>query len=128
MSRVSGKETKTEILVRKSLFSLGFRFRKNDPRYPGKPDIILPKFQTAIFIHGCFWHGHENCKHSTLPSSNTKYWKEKINNNIIRDKRNIDELHEHGWKTIVIWGCEIETIDKREIRLKSLAKELKNID
>lgn len=126
MARVSGKDTKPEIMVRKRLFSLGFRYRKNDKRYPGKPDIVLPKFKTVIFIHGCFWHGHENCKHSTLPSSNKSYWKEKINKNAKRDKRNIVELQKQDWKTVVIWSCEIETIDKREKRLHTLVDEIES--
>lgn len=124
MAKVSWKDTKPEILVRKKLFSEGFRYRKNDKRYPGKPDIVLPKYNTIIFVHGCFWHGHGGCKHADLPGSNVAYWKEKISKNIIRDKKNITELQKQGWKVIIVWGCEIETIDKRQIRFKKLMNEI----
>ena len=86
MSKISGKETKPEILVRKFLFANGYRFRKNDKRYLGKPDIVLPKYKTIIFIHGCFWHGH-NCLAGKLPETRKEFWKEKINGNIERDKK-----------------------------------------
>lgn len=125
MTSVSGKDTKPEILVRRRLFSEGFRYRKNDKRYPGKPDIVIPKYKTIIFIHGCFWHGHKNCKHSVLPTSNVTYWKEKIEKNFNRDKRNIAKLKQEGWNVIVVWGCEIETINKQEKRLNKLIKEIK---
>ena len=125
MASVSGKDTKPEILVRRKLFSEGFRYRKNDSRYPGKPDIVIPKYNTIIFIHGCFWHGHKGCKHSELPTSNVDYWKTKISKNINRDKKNIVELQRQGWTVIVIWECEIETIDKRENRLNKLIGEIR---
>ncbi len=86
MSKVLGKETKPEILVRKFLFEKGFRYRKNDKRYPGKPDIVLPKYKTVIFIHGCFWHGH-NCSAGKLPETKKEFWQNKIDSNIVRDKK-----------------------------------------
>ena len=89
MSKISGKETKPEILVRKYLFAHGFRYRKNVKKLPGKPDIVLPKYKTIIFVNGCFWHGHENCKKSALPTTNTEFWKEKISANVIRDKKSL---------------------------------------
>jgi DNA mismatch endonuclease (patch repair protein) len=95
MSKISGKETKPEILVRKYLFANGFRYRKNDKRFPGKPDIVLPKYKTIIFIHGCFWHGH-NCKRGKLPETRKSFWKKKISQNIERDKRNNDILENLG--------------------------------
>lgn len=107
MSKISGKETKPEILVRKFLFAHGFRFRKNDKKLPGKPDIVLPKYKTVIFVHGCFWHGHHNCKKSKLPETRKEFWEEKINQNISRDIRNIKDLEELGWKVILVWGCEL---------------------
>ncbi len=91
MSKVSGKETKPEIIVRKFLFAQGFRYRKNDKRFPGKPDIVLPKYKTAIFVHGCFWHGHQNCKKSALPQTNYEFWKNKIQRNTERDKSKTTE-------------------------------------
>ena len=126
MASVSSHDTKLEIIVRNSLFSKGFRFRKNNKRYPGKPDIVLPKYKTIVFIHGCFWHGHEGCKHSTLPTSNVSYWQEKIEKNIKRDEKNIAELLMQDWQVLTVWGCEIETIVKREKRLTQLIKEIKN--
>lgn len=87
MSKISSKNTKPEILVRKYLFAHGFRFRVNDKRLPGKPDILLPKHKSVIFVNGCFWHGHENCKAATLPSSNVDYWRNKISSNVERDKK-----------------------------------------
>ena len=92
MSRIHGKDTKPEILVRKYLFSKGLRFRKNDKRYPGHPDIVLPKYNTVVFVHGCFWHYHENCRYATMPSSNVNFWKQKLFTNRTRDKKNQDLL------------------------------------
>ena len=106
MSKISSKDTKPEILVRKFLFSKGFRYRINVKTLPGKPDIVLPKYKTIIFVNGCFWHGH-NCKKGKLPSSNTDFWKEKISNNKSRDAKNSDLLVKLGWKVIIIWQCEI---------------------
>jgi len=107
MSNISGKETKPEILVRKFLFSKGFRFRKNDGRYPGKPDIVLPKYKTVVFIHGCFWHGHKGCKYSKLPETNVYFWKNKVSLNIERDKKNRIELEKQGWVVLTIWQCNL---------------------
>lgn len=107
MSRIKGKDTKIEVLVRKWLFAKGFRFRKNDRRYPGKPDIILPKYQTAIFVNGCFWHRHEGCKHATTPKTRTDFWLEKFNRNVENDKLHKKQLEDMGWKVIIIWECEL---------------------
>ncbi|WP_261512734.1 very short patch repair endonuclease [Chryseobacterium paludis] len=107
MSKISGKETKPEIMVRKYLFAYGFRFRKNDKRFPGKPDIVLPKYKTIIFINGCFWHGHENCKKSKLPGTRKDFWENKINSNIIRDQQNINDLKSMGWSVIIVWQCKL---------------------
>ncbi|WP_223605697.1 very short patch repair endonuclease [Chryseobacterium sp. OSA05B] len=107
MSKISGKETEPEILVRKYLFAHGFRFRKNDKRFPGKPDIVLPKYKTIIFVNGCFWHGHENCKKSKLPETRKEFWENKISGNIIRDQQNINYLKSMGWSVITVWQCEL---------------------
>lgn len=123
MSRISGKETKLEILVRKHLFSNGFRYRKNVKELPGKPDIVLPKYKTIIFIHGCFWHGH-TCKAGKLPETNYKFWNKKINSNIIRDRKNILMLEEKGWKVIVIWQCELKNKNLEAEKLASLITEI----
>lgn len=124
MSKISGKETKPEILVRKFLFSRGYRFRKNVKELPGKPDIVLPKYKTVIFVHGCFWHGH-SCKRGALPESNREFWQEKINKNIERDSRNILQLKEKGWSVIIIWQCEMKNKEDKEIRFNKLIDELK---
>lgn len=126
MSKISGKETKPEIMVRKFLFINGFRFRKNDKRYAGKPDIVLPKYKTVIFVNGCFWHGH-NCKAGKLPETNKIFWEEKIQSNIIRDKKNTSELKSLEWKVIIIWQCELRNKDIRKMTLNRLVNELKLI-
>lgn len=107
MAKISGKDTKPEILVRKFLFSKGFRYRKNDNRFPGKPDMVLPKYKTIIFVHGCFWHGHD-CSLAKYPETNTDFWISKIESNIKRDRRNIDALKNLGWKVLTIWQCELK--------------------
>ena len=102
MSRIRSTNTKPEEIVRKYLFSHGFRYRKNDKRYPGKPDIVLPKYHTIIFVNGCFWHMH-GCSRSRLPRSNQEYWKPKIERNIQRDAENQQKLEADSWKVIVVW-------------------------
>ena len=124
MSKISGKNTNPEILVRKFLFSKGFRYRINVKTLPGKPDIVLPKYKTVIFINGCFWHGH-NCKKGKLPSSNIDFWKGKISNNKSRDDKNSDLLVKLGWKVIIIWQCEVSKIDNRIKILNKLLKDIK---
>jgi len=108
MSRIRGKNTKPEEIVRSFLFSNGFRYRKNDKRYPGTPDIVLPKYKTMIFVNGCFWHKHEGCKYFVWPQSNAEFWKEKIESNVERDKRNYGLLTANGWRVLVIWECELK--------------------
>ena len=124
MSKISGKDTKPEIIVRKYLFSKGFRYRINDKRYPGKPDIVLPKYNTVIFVHGCFWHGHKNCKASNLPETRKEFWEKKIGDNIKRDRKNNRKLKNDGWKVITIWQCEINNQSKIESGLEKLIREL----
>ena len=124
MSKISSKDTKPEILVRKFLFSKGFRYRINVKTLPGKPDIVLPKYKTVIFVNGCFWHGH-NCKKGKLPSSNIDFWRGKISNNKLRDDKNSDLLIKLGWKVIIIWQCEISKIDNRIKILNKLLEDIK---
>ena len=107
MSRIRSKNTKPEELVRKFLFSQGFRYRKNDARLPGKPDIVLPKYKTVIFVNGCFWHGHEGCRYFVWPKNNAEFWEEKITGNIQRDKHNHQLLANQGWRVIEIWECQL---------------------
>ena len=108
MSRIKGKDTKPEILVRKFLFSKGFRYRLHSKKLPGKPDIIFPKYKTVIFIHGCFWHGHENCKYSALPKTRTEWWQKKIETNRINDQKSLALLKKDGWSIITIWTCQLK--------------------
>lgn len=126
MSKVRQEGTKAEILIRRFLFPHGFRYRKNDKRYPGKPDIVLPKYRMIIFVHGCFWHGHVNCKAAEPPKTNTDFWKKKISENIARDQKNIETLRKEGWNVITIWQCEIEIKNKRKARLDLLLEEIIN--
>lgn len=108
MSRIKGKDTKPEMLVRRFLHANGFRYKLHDKTLPGKPDIVLPKYKTVIEVQGCYWHGHQNCRYSHLPKSNTEFWKEKIGANVKRDKENLKKLKELGWNVIVIWECELK--------------------
>lgn len=116
MSRIQSRNTKPEEIVRKYLFSKGLRYRKNDKRYPGHPDIVLPKYRTAIFINGCFWHMHDKCSDFVLPKSNIDYWLPKLMNNKKRDIQNIQLLESKGWTVIVVWECEL----KKTVREKKL--------
>lgn len=122
MSRIRSTNTKPEEIVRKYLFSHGFRYRKNDKRYPGKPDIVLSKYRTIIFVNGCFWHMH-GCSRSRLPRSNQDYWKPKIERNIQRDADNKQKLELDGWKVIVVWECELKKRIAEE-RLSRLCEEI----
>jgi len=124
MSRIKGQDTKPEMKVRSYLFRQGFRFRKNDKRYPGKPDIVLPMYKTVVFVHGCFWHRHPGCKDATTPKTRTEFWMEKLSKNVANDRKNVDALKELGFRVIIVWECEIEkefasTMD----RLVSMIKE-----
>lgn len=123
MSQIRGKDTKPEELVRKYLFSQGFRYRKNDSRLPGKPDIVLPKYRTVIFINGCFWHKHEGCRFFVWPKNNADFWRKKILSNVERDQRNYAELQQLGWNITVVWECEL----KKELLLKTLNKIVQGI-
>ena len=114
MSHVTGKETKPEIIVRKYLFARGLRYRKNVKRLPGTPDIVLPKYKTAVFVNGCFWHGHKGCKYSHLPSTNFEYWEKKIADNIERDERKKRELEGLGYRVLIIWQCQLKSDTKIE--------------
>lgn len=112
MSKVGGKNTGPEIKVRKLLHSMGYRFRLQRKDLPGKPDIVLPKYKTIIFVHGCFWHGHDCKMGKNRPKSNSEYWENKINNNIDRDKKNISLLNNYGWNVLIVWECQIRNTEK----------------
>lgn len=126
MAAVRSKDTKPEVLVRKFLWSRGFRYRLNNPRLPGHPDIVLRKYRTCVFVNGCFWHGHDGCKYFRLPKTNTEFWQKKIERNKDRDKEEQVKLAQMGWHCITVWECELKS-DKREKTLESLAFTLNHI-
>lgn len=123
MSQIRSKDTKPELLVRKFLFANGFRYKLHDRNLPAKPDIVLPKYRTVIFINGCFWHGHKNCKYFTIPKTRTKWWAEKITRNQTNDKTANRLLRKDGWKVITIWECKLKK-DKVERTLEKLLASL----
>jgi len=123
MARISGKNTKPEIAVRKLVHSLGFRFRIHDSKLPGKPDIVLSRHRKIIFVNGCFWHGHSGCSRSKIPHTNPIFWKDKISKNIIRDERIRRKLRREGWRTMTVWQCEMGDTEKLTQRI---ARYLKN--
>lgn len=119
MSRIRSTNSKPEDIVRKYLFSKGLRYRKNVKTLPGKPDVVLKKYKTVIFVNGCFWHGHQGCKYFVMPKSNTEYWNKKITGNVERDKNVIVRLEKLGWNVITVWECQLKK-DKRENTLEYL--------
>ena len=121
MSAIKSKNTKPEIKVRKVLHSMGYRFRLHSKDLPGSPDIVLPKYKTVIFVHGCFWHRHENCKYASTPKTRQEFWNKKFNENILRDKKNLEILSSLGWKIIIIWECEIRN---KKINLEQIFKNV----
>lgn len=125
MRRIRSKNTKPEEIVRKYLFSLGFRYRKNDCRYPGKPDVVLPKYKTIIFVNGCFWHQHPGCHYAVLPKSHQEYWLPKLERNVRRDEENKVKLQELGWNVIIVWECQLRKEEERIETLRNLADEIR---
>lgn len=123
MSKIRSKNTKPELLLRKLLFAKGYRYRLYNKDLPGKPDIVLRKYKTAIFVHGCFWHYHQDCREGRIPDTNTTFWKTKLSKNVIRDEKNKQALLANGWKVITVWECEIEK--QTESVLKSIELVLK---
>jgi len=117
MSHVKGRDTTPEKRVRSLLHSMGYRFRLQRADLPGKPDIVLPKFKTVIFVNGCFWHRHPGCKRATLPKSNAEFWRQKLEKNVARDRRNIQTLKDLGWYVLIIWECELKDTMTLQARL-----------
>ena len=126
MAAIHGKDTKPEMVVRRWLWGRGFRYRLNHPRLPGKPDIVMRKYRTCIFVNGCFWHGHEGCRYYTIPKTNTEFWVNKVKRNKERDVKVQHELAAMGWHCITIWECELKP-KVREKTLESLAYTLNKI-
>ena len=123
MQQIKSKNTRPEMLVRKFLFAHGYRYRLHYKKLPGKPDIILPKYKTVIFVHGCFWHGHTNCKYYVVPKTRTDWWLNKINRNIALDNKAITALKKEGWKIITVWECKLKPA-MVEKTLSALLKKL----
>lgn len=126
MSHVKGQDTKPEILVRRLLHRMGYRFRLQRSDLPGKPDIVLPKYRAVIFIHGCFWHGHPGCKRAARPTTNIEFWNKKLDRNMSRDARVQQELDDLGWRVLVVWQCEIKDLNKLEDRLHSFLLDIQD--
>ena len=124
MSRVRSSNTRPELLLRSQIHQLGFRFRVNVSTLPGKPDLVFPKFRTAVFVHGCFWHQHRNCRRATLPSTRATWWKTKLEGNVLRDKASIRKLRRSGWTVVVVWECQIER--NPGLAATSLARKLRS--
>ena len=124
MSRIKGKDTKPEMLVRRFLHASGFRYRLHVKDLPGKPDIVLPKYKTVIFVHGCFWHGHDGCQYYVVPKTKTEWWLNKINGNIVNDNKMRKSLISEGWRIITLWECDLKksTVEKT---LSNLTKKIK---
>ncbi len=132
MSRIRSKDTSPELLVRKFLHGKGFRYTLHNKNLPGKPDIVLPKYKTIIFVQGCFWHGHVNCKYATIPKTRTEWWQKKIDTNKANDEKAQKLLKKAGWKIINVWGCDLKkqkldkTLDKLQKRLTAEAQRRKD--
>ena len=116
MSQIRGKDTQPELLVRRYLFSRGLRYRKNDKRLPGHPDIVFPKYKAVVFVNGCFWHGHVGCKYFVLPKTNTDFWENKISRNVARDAQIHEKLKTLGWYIIIVWECELKKDKNNKLR------------
>lgn len=125
MARVKGKDSKPELIVRSALHKMGYRFRLHPKELPGSPDIVLPRYKTVLFVHGCFWHRHKGCRASSTPQSNQKYWMDKFIRNVERDKRNRKDLIKMGWHVFVIWECDTRDGRKLNKRIAKIDKILK---
>lgn len=124
MSRIRGKDTKPELFVRSLLHSMGYRFRLKNAKIPGKPDIILPRYKTVVFVHGCFWHRHTDCKYAYTPKSRIDFWQKKFEANIQRDQKISEQLKKLGWHQLVIWECEIKNIENLKKKIKAFFHDL----
>lgn len=126
MSRIRSSNTKPEVALRKALHRLGFRFRLHGRRLPGKPDIVLAKHRTVVFVHGCFWHRHEGCKVATTPKSNSEFWVEKFNRNVIRDTAILEQLYDTGWRVIIAWECNLGSVAKVTAKATEIAERIRS--
>ena len=119
MSKIGSKNTKPEILFRKAIHKKGYRYRLYDKKLPGKPDIVLRKYKVVVFINGCFWHSHKNCKRGNHPKTHNEYWDAKLEHNVLRDRKNCELLTKLGWNVLVIWECEMSDIEKVILRFEN---------
>ena len=117
MAQVRSKNTKPELLIRSALHRLGYRFRLHKKGLPGRPDVVLPKYRTAIFVHGCFWHRHPGCRKASFPKTRVEFWEDKFDTNVARDERNRTDLLAAGWHVLTVWECEARRIDETIARL-----------
>lgn len=122
MSRIRGKDTVPEMRVRRYLHSRGLRYRLHVKDLPGKPDMVFPRYQTVLFVHGCFWHQQPGCPYAVMPPSNTEFWKSKLEGNVQRDQRHASALHSAGWRVLTVWECEVRSIE----RLEALEREIRS--
>lgn len=127
MSRIRGKDTKPEIIVRSMLHRMGYRFRLHRKDLPGKPDIVLPKYNTVIFVHGCFWHRHKGCKYAYTPKSRVKFWEDKFAGTVKRDKQHLKQLKENDWKVFIVWECETKDMDRLKKIIDKILQEIKGV-
>lgn len=125
MSRIKSRDTKPELVLRSAMHRKGFRFRVNDTRLPGKPDIVFPKYRAAVFVHGCFWHRHPGCSVATTPKSNTAFWMEKFDRNVARDTRSKEALEASGWRVFTVWECDLKSSVKIAQAAQELAEKLR---
>lgn len=128
MASIKAKDTKAELTVRCYLFRQGFRYRIHDTHLPGKPDIVLPKYRTVIFINGCFWHAHQGCRHFTLPKTNRPFWEQKLQRNKERDQEVLASLLQKGYRVLVVWECELAPPSRREETLSGLVNEIWQVE
>jgi DNA mismatch endonuclease, patch repair protein len=118
MSRIRGRDTTPELVVRRLIHGLGFRFRLHRRDLPGKPDLVLPRLRKAVFVHGCFWHRHPDCRFATMPKTRTEFWREKFSANMARDARKEEQLRQLGWDVLTVWECETRRLDGLQLRLR----------
>src|SRR6185503_4593159 len=128
MSAVRGTESNIERVMRSELHRKGFRFRKNVKDLPGRPDIVLPKYHCAIFVHGCFWHQHKNCKRSKLPATRHAFWSKKLADNVRRDRRHVENLRRGNWRVFIIWECQLRQGTDQEALIEKLVSKIQNAD
>lgn len=122
MAQVKGKNTKPELVVRRALHALGYRFRIHRGDLPGRPDIVLPKYKTVIFVHGCFWHRHPDCRKASVPKTRVDFWQQKFDANIARDRKNVSALEDAGWQVLTVWECETKVLGALSSKLDALLR------